>query len=105
MSNTSLHGKTFRVGGIDYSVEIVPKLYEKHSLYGQVTYKDAHIQIDDSLSKNRENEVLVHELLHAMLFEAGYMEQDEELVNRLASVLHQVLRDNDFSFVRGEADE
>jgi hypothetical protein len=99
----SINGKTFRVGGIDYSVEVVPQLYERHQLYGQVTYKDAHIQIDDSLAKDRANETLIHELLHAMLFEAGYYDHDEELVKRLAAVLHQVLRDNDFSFVRGDA--
>jgi hypothetical protein len=99
----SINGKTFRVGEIDYSVEVVPQLYERHQLYGQVTYKDAHIQIDDSLAKDRANETLIHELLHAMLFEAGYYDQDEELVKRLAAVLHQVLRDNDFSFVRGDA--
>jgi hypothetical protein len=90
----------FRVGGIDYTVELVPQLVERHNLYGQVTYKDSHIQIDDSLSLTRTNEVIIHELTHAIFNEAGYVEQDEEMVRRIASVLHQVLRDNDFGFVQ-----
>lgn len=102
---TNIDGKIFRVGGNDYKIKVVPKLYERHSLYGQVTYKDTHIQIDDSLSNTRTNECLIHELTHAMLFEAGYInDQDEDLVQRLASVLHCVLRDNDFEFIR-EVDE
>lgn len=95
-----LTGKTFRIGGNDYTVEIVPKLVERHCLFGQVTYKDTHVQIDDSLSPSRTNETLIHELLHAVLFEAGYEEQDEELVQRAANVLHGMLRDNDFGFIR-----
>jgi hypothetical protein len=44
-------------------------------------------------------------LLHACLFEAGYDEQDEEQVRRLGNVLTQVLRDNDFGFMRDEETE
>lgn len=89
-----------RVGGIDYTVELVPKLAERHNLYGQVTFGDSHIRIDDSLSLTRTNETLIHELTHAIFFEAGYDDHEEEMVRRIASVLHQVLRDNDFGFVQ-----
>ena len=34
--------------------------------------------------------------------EAG-LEQEEDKINRLGNVLHQVLTDNDFSFLRNEA--
>jgi hypothetical protein len=40
-----------------------------------------------------------------MLFEAGYDEQDEEQVRRLGNVLTQVLRDNNFDFMRDEDEE
>lgn len=93
-----------RIGSVDYTIESVPKLHERYHLFGQVTYKDTHIQIDESLSQTRANEAVIHEMLHAILFEAGYMEQDEDLVNRTASVLTQVLRDNDFGFMRGESE-
>ncbi len=38
--------------------------------------------------------MLIHELTHAMLQEAGYKEQDEDLVTRFSIILHQVLIDN-----------
>lgn len=89
-----------RVGGIDYTIEMVPQLAERYNLYGQVTYDDSHIQIDDSLSLTRTNEIIIHELTHAIFYEAGYKDHDEELIDRISSVLHQVLRDNDFGFVQ-----
>jgi hypothetical protein len=101
----NLHGKTFRVGGIDYTVEIVPDYHTKDGYYGRVFYATAEIKISDKMQRDRTNETLVHELVHAMLFEAGYDDHEEEFVRRFATVLHQVLRDNDFSFMRGEADE
>ncbi|MFV4878917.1 ImmA/IrrE family metallo-endopeptidase [Bacillus velezensis] len=93
-------GKVFRIGGVDYTVEMVPELNRLYSLWGQVTYQDTNIQIDKGLSPSRVNNVLIHEVTHAIFHEAGFMEQDEEMVNRVASVLTQVLRDNDFGFIR-----
>lgn len=95
----------FRVGSIDYTVAEVDGLSTKYRLYGQVIYGDAHIEIDSAMSVTRKHNVLIHELVHAMLFEAGIEEQDEDLVNRLAHVMHGVLRDNDFAFIRGEDEE
>ncbi|MCY9083673.1 ImmA/IrrE family metallo-endopeptidase [Bacillus inaquosorum] len=95
-----IDGKVFRVGGVDYSVETVPELNRLYNLWGQVTYQDTNIQIDKGLSLSRVNNVLIHEITHAIFHEAGFMEQDEEMINRVASVLTQVLRDNDFGFIR-----
>lgn len=61
---------------------------------GLCSHNDTTIQIKSNLSDSRKEEVFVHELLHAVLFEAGYYEQDEGLVDRAAKVLHQVLKDN-----------
>jgi Zn-dependent peptidase ImmA (M78 family) len=100
-----MNERTFRIGSVDYTVAEVEGLADKYHLYGQVTYNDTHIEIDASTSPTRKHNVLIHELLHAMLFEAGFDDQDEDLVNRLGHVLHQTLRDNDFRFIRGEASE
>jgi hypothetical protein len=97
--------RTFRVGTIDYTVTETPDLLRKHELFGQVTYDDGVIEIEPLLSQQRKQNVLIHELVHAMLFEAGYDEQDEEQVRRLGNVLTQVLRDNDFTFMRDEYEE
>jgi Zn-dependent peptidase ImmA (M78 family) len=90
----------FRIGSVDYTVAEVEGLSEKYNLYGQVVYSDTHIEIDSAMSPVRKHNVLVHELLHAVLFEAGFDQQDEDLVNRAAHVLHGVLRDNDFGFIK-----
>jgi hypothetical protein len=95
----------FRVGTIDYKVKETPDLLRKHDLFGQVTYDDGLIEIEPLLSDQRKCNVIIHELLHAALFEAGYDEQDEEQVRRLGNVLTQVLRDNDFAFMREEGQE
>jgi hypothetical protein len=97
---------TFRIGSVDYIVGEVEGLAAKYELYGQVIYSDTHIEIDAGMSPTRKNDVLVHELLHAVFSEAGYREQDEELITRVAHVLHGVLRDNDFGFIRtGEKED
>jgi hypothetical protein len=97
--------RTFRVGTIDYEVTETPDLLRKHDLMGQVTFDDGIIEIEPLLSQQRKQNVLIHELLHACLYEAGYDEQDEEQVRRLGNVLTQVLRDNDFEFMRDEDEE
>ncbi|WP_061564943.1 hypothetical protein [Heyndrickxia coagulans] len=102
----SLHNRTFRVGSNDYTIEMVNGLVRRHDLAGQVGYDDNVIKIDDALCKSRMHEVMVHELTHAMFEEAGYADDDkigsEDEVNRLGKVLHGMLRDNDFGFIRGE---
>lgn len=67
---------------------------------GCVRYTTSEIEILDEMSECRKKEAFAHELLHAMLFEAGYKEEhDEEMVVRLGLVLNQVLQDNDFSWM------
>jgi hypothetical protein len=97
-----MNGLTLRVGTADYTVKEVEGLQKKYDLYGQVTYDDAQIVVEPTLCAQRKANVIIHELLHACLFEAGYDEQDEEQVRRLGNVLTQVLRDNDFAFMREE---
>jgi hypothetical protein len=98
-----MNDKTFRVGSVDYTVGEVEGLASKYDLYGQVVYGNTHIELDAGMSPTRKNDVFVHELLHAIFSEAGYREQDEDVINRVAHVLHGVLRDNDFGFIRSES--
>jgi hypothetical protein len=48
------------------------------------------------MSDERKEQTIVHEMLHAIHFEAGYdsEDQDEDMINRTANVLHQVIVDN-----------
>lgn len=85
---------TVKVGGVNYTVEEQENLIQKNDLWGEVNYFNAEINIDSSLSSDRKEQVLIHEVVHAIFLEAGYKEQDEDMINRVGIVLHQVLKDN-----------
>jgi len=55
------------------------------------------IRIDPRLKTAKQQQVFVHELLHATFYEAGYLEDEEEMVDRVSRVLFQVLKDNDIT--------
>ena len=82
------------VGGVTYTAEFVPNLMAKDDLWGKVDFFNSSIYIDDSLSESRKEQTFIHELTHAIFLEAGYKEQDEDMINRISIVLHQVLKDN-----------
>ena len=94
-----------KVGGVHYTVEKdkeVVIIGGSTEYYGMCSYDDSRIEILKGLSEDREKECFAHELVHAMLFEAGFSDHDEDFVKRLGIVLNQVLQDNDFSFMRDE---
>jgi Zn-dependent peptidase ImmA (M78 family) len=92
----TFHGKQLKVGGAVYTVNEVKGLVSKVSMYGNVDFSDCIIQIDANISDERKEQTLIHEMLHAVHFEDGYdpSEQDEDMINRTANVLHQVIVDN-----------
>lgn len=67
---------------------------DDRNLWGLCDYEQQIIYIRKSLSDQKKRQVLIHELTHAIMHEAGYKEQDEELVERFSLILHQVLNDN-----------
>ncbi|PIC72419.1 ImmA/IrrE family metallo-endopeptidase [Sporosarcina sp. P17b] len=87
-----------KVAGIDYTVQEVEGFVEEHELGGQVIYHKGKIKIDSAMCKTKKEQIFVHELTHAIFMEAGYDEQDEDMVNRLSIVLYQVLKDNRLQF-------
>ncbi|UTR05177.1 ImmA/IrrE family metallo-endopeptidase [Alkalihalobacillus sp. LMS6] len=93
--------KVIRVGSVDYVVSTQKDIYEQGvHLAGQVVYPQTAIMVDEEMSPSRKDNVLIHEITHAIFNEAGYNEQDEDLINRVGNVLHGMLRDNDFGFIR-----
>lgn len=93
---------TIRVASNDYKAEVVPTLATASGLWGLCTYGTNTISITQGIDGDRFNSTLIHELTHALFFEAGFIDHEEDMVNRVANVLHQVLRDNDFGFLRDE---
>ncbi|HIA6781623.1 TPA: hypothetical protein ACWRP5_001702, partial [Staphylococcus aureus] len=72
------------------------------SCLGLCIYKDSLIQLKRGLSFERKKQILIHELLHAMMYESGYEEHDEELVNNLSIVINQVISQNDIKATLNE---
>lgn len=87
-----------KVAGIEYAVNEVDGIEDRYGALGQVNYTKGTIELDSQLNQTRKEQTFVHELLHACFFEAGYAEQDEDLINRVGIVLHQVLKDNQLKF-------
>jgi len=89
-----------KVAGIDYEVEEVDVvILEGNTNYaGSCLYIESKIELLKDLPITKKEQTLVHEIIHACLFEAGFNEHDEYLVNRLGIVLYQVLKDNNLNF-------
>lgn len=90
-----------KIGGIIYPIEIKDDLVGHTGNWGETNLKKTTIALDSNMSKQRTEQTLVHEIVHGLFMEAG-IEDDEDKVNRLGIVLHQVLKDNDFSFLRDD---
>lgn len=87
------------VGHIIYTVQYMDSLNhmdETLSLEGEILgacdYDTATITLKTELSKERMEQVFCHELAHAMFYEAGFDEHDEDMINRLGIVLHGMLK-------------
>ena len=87
--------KEIKVGGIKYKVELVDYIdvAGERNFQGMCHFDQAKIEILSSLSDQRKEQTLIHELTHAIFYEAGYDEQDEDMINRVGIVLHQVMKE------------
>lgn len=83
------------VCGVSYNIVQVEEVDNDPSCLGLCIYRESLIQIKKNLSTERKKQVFMHELLHAILYEAGYEEHDEEQVKNLSIVFNQVLNQND----------
>ena len=61
---------------------------------GEVDYPSCLITLLGPLNKTRKEETLIHEILHAIFFEAGYLEHSEEMVDRLTPFLYSFIKEN-----------
>lgn len=88
-----------KIGGMEYQVkEVEFDKSDDNVILGECRFEKAEILINENLSDSRKEQTLFHEMVHAMLFESGSNEYDnEELVNQLGLIMYQVLKDNDFN--------
>lgn len=91
---------TLNILGVQYNVTEVPIVSRDEFRKGQIDYIKNEITIDESLPKESRDQVLMHEIIHAIcdlqgLYDIG---EDENKVQSLATALHQVFKDNAISF-------
>jgi hypothetical protein len=81
--------KTFTLGAITWKVKIVDDLPDR---MGQADFRNAIIFIEKNENKQIMAQTFCHELLHALFFSTGRVEDhDEILIDGLAHSLHQFL--------------
>ena len=87
-----------RIGSCDYKVEQTDNtlVLENKVCYGVIDYDKHLIELKRDLGDKQQMELtFLHELFHGMVRERGLELDNEELVvDELAKVLHQVIRDN-----------
>lgn len=79
--------------GVPWSVEWVDDLGDN---YGECDHEDASIEIVEGLRTELDQEILLHETMHAVLRQQGrdYCKAEEVYVTALAAGLAVVFRDN-----------
>jgi hypothetical protein len=83
-------------------VKIGPLLYEvteearvaNESLWGQIVYAEAKIELNPGMTAQHRRITLWHEVLHGMLIQGGIREHDERILDVLAHGIVGVLQDN-----------
>lgn len=90
--------QTIKVAGMEYYTSESFDLISQYGLLGQINYHKGIIELEHNLSQSRKEQVYIHEVTHGIFREAGYEEQDEEMIDRVSMVLYQVLKDNKLYF-------
>ena len=69
---------TIKILGIPYKVKEIPS---------------------SALGPQKKEQALLHEMIHGMLYAFDHQFDNEQLVQSLASTLHQVIKDNPLLFI------
>lgn len=91
-----------KIGGITYTIKREEIECHNGIQFGEVNYGTTQITINNvKVNEQKQEQTLMHEMVHAMMHEAGLDElsNDEVIVNQLGILLYQVLKENDFSWL------
>lgn len=82
--------------GVPYKVRVVPFISRDDLLVGQIDYFQQEILIIEGLSEEMFRVTLLHEILHGIFSQLGFdgEEENEHLIQSLATALFQVLSQN-----------
>ena len=88
--------KSFQLTGHTYKVKLVKKV-DKEDSCGEVLYEKKLIKLrkpTKDYTIQMVEETLLHEIIHAILYECEYKElsENEELIERLSRAVKQVIK-------------
>lgn len=88
--------KEVNILGVIYKVEEVECVDKYVLCFGNIDYMNSVIRIDKTLSQDKKNQTLMHEILHGIFEGLGYQDlsNDEEKVQSIATALHSVFKEN-----------
>ena len=88
---------TIKIGGFTVSVEESRNLIADRNELGNYTPRTQTIVLDADCTDQQKEETLLHEILEAIT--AIYdIKLDHHILSLLATILHQVLKDNELGF-------
>ena len=89
-----------KIGGRIYTINLVDSVCDEtfsthDNAYGYVDYINSKITIKNEVSKNYQQENIIHEILHALLDNAGLPEENlDKTIQILTPRIHAFLIDN-----------
>lgn len=95
-----------RILGIDYSVREVQIINDDDMIMGLCRYQANEILIKKGLSDADKKITLIHEILHAVLGQLGFENENdnENMIKSLSTALYLVLSENDLGFLMKKLD-
>ena len=89
--------KEIKILGVKYTVEEVECVSKEELRKGEVNFLTCRILIDKSMPKEMKEQVLMHEIMHAVFEMLGYDDllTDECKVQGISAALHQIFTDQD----------
>jgi hypothetical protein len=84
---------TVNILGIEYRIEEVESVSKTESLLGSIDFLNQVIRIDVSLSNEKKEETLLHEILHGIAEATGLEETlNEQVVQILSRTLYDLFK-------------
>ena len=96
-----------KIGGFDWEVITDNKdFHNGNQSYGYISPNDLKIFIEPEINEQKQKEALLHEIIHACVWNSGFPERldrldrdlNEDLTTMLGRSLYQVLKDNKLTF-------
>jgi predicted metal-dependent peptidase len=86
--------KRIKIGDKIFKVKLTDKLVLGDNFTGECLYQNLKIHVRPHLAKSVRESTFIHEILHAIYNNLGYLDHDEKKIEELANALHGIIVDN-----------